>query len=318
MRKSEFTVSPEEAGERLDAFLARHMPGSSRTFFQKLIREGNVLIDGGAAPAPRTLLRTGVRLTVEMPDFSAPAPPAAEPFAFPILYEDDVMLVIDKPAGVVVHPAVGNPSGTVLNALLSRAPELAAHLFSNSRPGIVHRLDKDTSGCLVTAKTPDAQFLLGRLFADRKVSKTYLALVRGVPARRSGEIVTLIGRHPVNRQKMAVVERNGREAVTFYETVASGNADGLPFSLLKVRIATGRTHQIRVHMNHLGHPVLGDQVYGGAGSRAAGAERQMLHAWRLELPHPVTGAPCVFKAPLPEDFRKFLDFLPPELLSGLN
>ena len=318
MPKSEFTVSPEEAGERLDAFLARHMPGSSRTFLQKLIREGEVLIDGGKASAPRTLLKAGVRLAVQTPDFSAPAPPAAEPFAFPILYEDGVMLVINKPAGVVVHPAVGNPSGTVLNALLSRTPELAANLASNSRPGIVHRLDKDTSGCLVTAKTPDAQFRLGRLFADRKVSKTYLALVRGVPARRSGEIVTLIGRHPVNRQKMAVVERNGREAVTFYETVASGNAGSVPFSLLKVRIATGRTHQIRVHMNHLGHPVLGDQVYGGAGSCGAGAERQMLHAWHLELPHPVTGAPCVFTAPLPEDFRKFLVFLPPELLSGLN
>ena len=318
MRRIEFTVSPEEAGNRLDAFLARHMPESSRTFLQKLVREGGVLIDGEKAPAPRTLLKRGMRLDVTYPEFSAPAPPAAEPFAFPILYEDEAMLVINKPAGVVVHPAAGNPSGTVLNALLSRTPGLAADLASNSRPGIVHRLDKDTSGCLVTAKTPEVQFRLGRLFADRKVSKTYLALVRGVPARRSGEIVTLIGRHPVNRQKMAVVERNGREAVTFYETVASGNAGTVPFSLLKVRIATGRTHQIRVHMNHLGHPVLGDQVYGGAGSCGAGAERQMLHAWRLELPHPVTGAPCVFKAPLPEDFRKFLDFLPPELLSGLN
>jgi len=319
LRRIEFTVSPDEAGDRLDAFLARHMPGSSRTFLQKLIREGGVSCAGGAVRIPRFALRDGMTVVAEVPEFTPAPPPAPEEFTFPILYEDDVMLVIDKPAGVVVHPAAGNPAGTVLNALLSRCPLLRSENPAlNGRPGIVHRLDKDTSGCLVAAKTPDAQFLLGKLFADRKVVKTYLALVRGVPPRRTGEIVTLIGRHPVNRQKMAVVERNGKNAVTRYEVLGSGTAGKIPFSLLKVRIATGRTHQIRVHMNHLGFPVLGDRVYGGAKSCAGDAGRQMLHAWRLELPHPVTGVRCAFEAPLPEDFRKFLTFLAPGVLSGLN
>ena len=259
-----------------------------------------------------------MKIRIDMPELQLPAPPAPENFDFPIIYEDDVMLVINKPAGVVVHPAAGNPTGTVLNAILGRYPSLAAGLSVNSRPGIVHRLDKDTSGCLVIAKTPEAQFHLGRAFANREVAKTYLALVRGVPRRPSGEIVTLIGRHPVNRQKMAVVERNGKNAITSYNVVGSGVMNNIEFSLVKVKIATGRTHQIRVHMSHLGYPVLGDQLYGGTRSSVEGIERQLLHAWKLELPHPSDQRKCMFKSEIPDDFKNILNFLPVKNISELN
>lgn len=308
MQILEFTVTPEEAGVRLDRALSRMLPDSSRTFLQKIIKEGAVQCNGQCVVVPRTPVQKGMRVTVAMPEFSAPVPPQAEEFDFPILYEDDFMLVIDKPWGVVVHPAAGNQEGTVVNALLGRYPALASEAAVNSRPGIVHRLDKDTSGCLVIAKTPEAQFHLGNAFANREVSKTYLTIVRGVPSRPTGEIVTLIGRHPVNRQKMAVVERNGKTAITSYRILGTGAVNNIPLSLLAVKIATGRTHQIRVHMNHLGFPVLGDQVYGGSRSNIEGVERQLLHAWKIELPHPESRKMCSFKAEIPKDFRKVLAF----------
>lgn len=308
MPNLEFTISGEGSDGRLDRALARMLPDSSRTFLQKLIRESCVACDGKITTVPRTAVQEGMRITVNMPETKLPEAPAAETFDFPILYEDEVMLVIDKPAGVVVHPAAGNHEGTVLNALLGRYPSLAENLSTDSRPGIVHRLDKDTSGCLVIAKTPESQFRLGKSFADREVSKTYLTIVRGIPPRNSGEIETLIGRHPVNRQKMAVVERNGKTAITSYRVLGSGSCNDVKVSLLAVKIATGRTHQIRVHMNHLGFPVLGDQVYGGTRSKVEGVERQLLHAWKIELPHPQDRRKCSFKAEIPEDFRKVLSF----------
>ena len=312
MPNLEFTVAPEESGVRLDRALSRMLPDSSRTFLQKLIKENCVFCDGESIVVPRFPVRQGMKITVNMPENTATDIPAAEEFDFQILFEDEVMLVINKPAGVVVHPAAGNHEGTVLNALLGRYPALAEGLAINNRPGIVHRLDKDTSGCLVIAKTPEAQFHLGNSFANREVSKTYLTLVRGIPRRPSGEIVTLIGRHPVNRQKMAVVERNGKTAITSYKLLGSGAIGAVEFSLLAVKIATGRTHQIRVHMSHLGFPVLGDMIYGGTRSKVDFAERQLLHAWKIEIPHPRDGKKCAFKADLPEDFRKVLTF------SGIN
>lgn len=308
MPNLDFTVSREEAGVRLDRALSRMLPDSSRTFLQKIIKDGCVFCNGKCVTVPRFPVQHDMKITVEMPELSLPEVPAAEEFDFTILYEDDQMLVIDKPAGVVVHPAAGNHEGTVVNALLGRYPSLAEGLNANSRPGIVHRLDKDTSGCLVIAKTPEAQFHLGNAFANREVSKTYLTIVRGIPQRPTGEVVTLIGRHPVNRQKMAVVERNGKTAVTSYHLLGSGSINDVKLSLLAVKIATGRTHQIRVHMNHLGFPVLGDQVYGGSRARVEGVERQLLHAWKIELPHPGNRQKCSFKAELPEDFRKVLCF----------
>lgn len=304
----DFTVTKEESGVRLDRALSRMLPDSSRTFLQKIIKENCVLCDGKCVTVPRFPVQSGMKITVDMPELTLPDVPAAEEFDFPILYEDEQMLIIDKPAGVVVHPAAGNHEGTVLNALLGRYPSLAENLSTNSRPGIVHRLDKDTSGCLVIAKTPEAQFHLGNSFANREVSKTYLTIVRGVPQRPTGEVVTLIGRHPVNRQKMAVVERNGKNAITSYRLLGSGDFNGMQVSLLAVKIATGRTHQIRVHMNHLEFPVLGDQIYGGSRSKAEGVERQLLHAWKIEFPHPGDRRKCAFKAEVPEDFRKVLLF----------
>lgn len=314
----EFTISPEESGVRLDRTLSRLLPDSSRTFLQKIIKDGLVCCDGKITDVPRFPVHTGMRISINMPELQQPSAPAPEDFDFPIIYEDESMLVINKPAGVVVHPAAGNPSGTVLNALLSRYPALAAGLSINSRPGIVHRLDKDTSGCLVIAKTPEAQFHLGNAFANREVSKTYLALVRGIPRSQSGEIVTLIGRHPVNRQKMAVVERNGKTAITSYHVIGSGTVNKIEISLVKVKIATGRTHQIRVHMSHLGFPVLGDQIYGGAKSKVEGIERQLLHAWKLEIPHPADKRICTFKSEIPDDFKNILEFLSLKSISQLN
>ncbi len=302
-----FQIDPQEAGTRLDRCLSRLIPGSSRTYLQKLIAEGLVTSEGTALTVPRYPVRAGMRVTVEVPEPES-TEPVAEPFDFPILYEDEAMLVIAKPAGVVVHPAAGNPTGTVVNALLGRYPHLAETLACTSgRPGIVHRLDKDTSGCLVIAKTPEAQYKLSSAFAGRETGKTYLAIVRGVPRRPEGEITGLIGRHPVNRQKMAVVERNGKLAVTRYRLVRSGIINGVPVSLMEVKILTGRTHQIRVHLSSIGIPVLGDATYGGTAAALSGIGRQMLHAWKLKIPHPLTGEELEFTAPVPEDFQTTLN-----------
>ena len=305
-RKLDFTIPPEVAGTRLDRCLSRLIPDSSRAYLQKLIKSGAVRCDGTVCTVPRLPVTGGMRIEVDIPDAGTDdMPPAAEPFAFDILYEDEWMLVIDKPAGVVVHPAAGNRSGTIVNALMGRYRGWEK-LFAgvDTRPGIVHRLDKDTSGCLVIAKTPEAQFKLGTAFAERKTSKTYLALVRGEPPRPQGELSGMIGRHPVNRQKMALLERGGKEALTRYRVLASGELAGRKVSLVEVKILTGRTHQIRVHMASIGVPVLGDGLYGGARGVEFPVTRQMLHAWRLSLPHPADGRMLEFASPVPADMRE--------------
>ena len=301
-RELEFTIPPESAGTRLDRCLSRLIPDSSRMHLQKLIKAGAVSCDGSCCTLPRFPVTPGMRVTVTMPE-AAPddEPPSPGNFDYPILYEDDWMLVIDKPAGVVVHPAAGNPEGTVVNALVGRYPHWLETFGTGSRPGIVHRLDKDTSGCLVVAKTPEAQFKLSTAFAERRTAKTYLALLRGVPAKPAGELTGMIGRHPVNRQKMALVERGGKPAVTRYRKLGEGSYHGAPVTLMAVRILTGRTHQIRVHMASLGHPVLGDELYGGVRGIEAPPPRQMLHAWRIALPHPGTGELLKLVSPVPED-----------------
>ena len=305
-KRLEFTIPSEVAGTRLDRCLSRLIPDSSRAYLQKLIKSGAVRCDGELCTVPRQPVAGGMRIEVDMPEAESSAPPpAAEPFAFDILYEDEWLLVIDKPAGVVVHPAAGNPSGTIVNALLGRYPEWE-RLFAGvgARPGIVHRLDKDTSGCLVVAKTPDAQFKLGTAFAERKTAKTYLAIVRGEPPRPQGELAGMIGRHHVNRQKMALVERGGKEALTRYRVLGQGELTGRKVALLEVMIMTGRTHQIRVHMASIGLPVLGDELYGGVRGVEFPVPRQMLHAWRLSLPHPADGRTLEFVSPIPADFRE--------------
>lgn len=304
----EFTISPEHAGCRLDRVLAELIPDSSRTFLQSLIKNGSVTLDGRTVTVPRNAVQGGMSMRVELPETTV-TEISPEPFKYNILFEDEHFIVIDKPAGTVVHPAAGNPDGTVVNALLGRYPGMEK-LFPNAeRPGIVHRLDKDTSGCLAVAKTPDALYKLGEAFADRKTAKTYLAICRGVPKKMSGELKTLIGRHPGNRQKMAIVDRNGKEAHTAYKIKAHKVINGIPLTLAEVRIFTGRTHQIRVHLAAEGLPIVGDTVYGNRNTVYPGVTRQLLHAWQLALPHPATGEVMKFSAPLPEDFRQIKELI---------
>ncbi|MBE6391790.1 MAG: RluA family pseudouridine synthase [Lentisphaerae bacterium] len=307
-RQLEFIVSGEFSGKRLDAVLAQLIPDSSRAYLQKLIKDGAVQVDGTPETLPRLVVKANSKITVFMPE-AVSAELAAEDFDFEILHEDNSILVINKPAGVVVHPGAGNYSGTVVNALLGRYPGLEKLFPGDSgRPGIVHRLDKDTSGCLVIAKTPEAMFKLGQAFSEHTANKTYLAICIGNPPQeKTATITTLIGRHPVNRQKMAIVDSNGKEAVTTYTIISSKMVGKVPLSLVKVNIATGRTHQIRVHMASLGVPVVGDQLY-GRNTGFPGVERQLLHAWKLALPHPETGTMIEFKSPVPDDFQKLLQY----------
>ncbi len=278
-------------GVRLDHFLANEIPRVSRSRIQALIRSGNVLVnEQPARPSHKVRVDDLVRFHEPPPEAVETAP---EALALRILFEDEILLVLDKAAGMVVHPAAGHRAGTLVNALLHHCAALS-NIGGEQRPGIVHRLDKDTSGCLVVAKTDRAHESLSRQFAERSVSKIYLALLKGHP-KPKGTIEAAIGRHPVDRKKMAVVDgARGRASKTSYRVLQelAGAA------LVECTLHTGRTHQIRVHMKHIGHPVLGDKVYGSA----AGAPRQMLHAWKLGFAHPVSGARVEFQSPIPPDF----------------
>jgi 23S rRNA pseudouridine1911/1915/1917 synthase len=286
------------AGCRLDQVLARLLPEHSRNRLQGWVRDGRIRVDGAAAE-PRRKLWGGETLQVE-PD-ATPGELAQAPEAIPltVAYEDEQILVIDKPAGLVVHPGSGNWRGTLLNALLHRLPALAGL----PRAGIVHRLDKDTSGLLVVAKTLEAQTDLVRQLQARTVRREYLALVRGT-VERDGLVDAPIGRHPVQRTRMAVVAR-GRPARTHYrvrERLAGA-------TLVECALESGRTHQIRVHMAHIGHPILGDPVYARHAAGGISFGRQALHAWRLGLRHPASGAALHWESALPQDMAGLLDRL---------
>ena len=309
------TVSKEAAGTRLDRFLADSLPSHSRAFWQRLVKEGMVLLDGKICSVSKTELPPASEISITMPDEEhTHTELVAEKIPLAVLYEDADMLVLNKAAGMVVHPAAGNRTGTVANALAGRDPNFIAELEEEDdkseeqrlRPGIVHRLDKDTSGCLVVAKNASSQFKLSRAFAERNVQKVYAAIVYGHLERKSGEIKESIGRHPVHRKKMAVNER-GREAHSKYKALKSGFINAVPATLLEITILTGRTHQIRVHMSHIRHPVVGDSVYGGR--QRIAAPRQMLHAWKLSIPRPADGEMLHFESPFPEDFAAMLDGL---------
>lgn len=305
--KLAFTVPPELDGERLDVCLARLATDFSRVQIQKAIASGNVLRNGKVQTAKRQTVSRDDLIEFQVPEEPSMDHVAAEHIPLDILYEDDALLVINKPAGMVVHPAAGNYTGTVVNALLGRDQEILEEFdeADSMRPGIVHRLDKDTSGCLVIAKNGNAMHKLSRSFADREVSKTYMAIVAPAPKVMAAEIRTQIGRNPGNRKKMAVVRSGGRDAVTIFNVVRRGKIGPNSAALLKVRILTGRTHQIRVHMSHYGSPIIGDALYGG-NSRIA-APRQMLHAWKLSFPHPVTKEMLSFESPFPADFQEYMD-----------
>ncbi len=305
----EFIVLAEEAGMRLDLFLARRFASHlSRTYFQSLIsNEGAIEVNGKALKKGRRL-EAGDHVEVTL----LPLPELElkpEPIPLHILYEDSQLLVINKPAGMLVHPAPGYWSGTVVNALLYHYRELFSLQempWEAFRPGIVHRLDKETSGALLIAKNGLVHRQLTRLFSERLVKKEYLAVCIGNPG--SGSISAAIGRHPTKRQEMALVKEGGREAVTEFETLASRG----DFSLVLARPLTGRTHQIRLHLRAKGAPILGDSLYGNSSlNRKWEVSRQLLHAYRLTFIHPITGEKLCIEAPLPEDFLKWKEKLSP-------
>lgn len=315
--RHEIIVPPEGAGRRLDHVVlgaAAALP-LTRSQLGRLIDEARVEVNGRPATKPGQRVRAGDRITV---DLAPPAPPAALPEAIPlaVVYEDADLLVVDKPAGLVVHPAAGHASGTLVNALLHHTGPIQPG-GDPLRPGIVHRLDKDTSGLLVVTKTAAAREALAARFKAHEVEREYTALVHGLPAGGRGRIESLIGRHRADRKRMSSRVTRGRRAVTHYEVVRAFPG---PFALLAVRLETGRTHQIRVHLAERGHPVVGDRTYGGhrpppavlappARAAIAGLTRQFLHAGLLGFPHPRTGVPLQFTSPLPADLAGVLQAL---------
>ena len=288
-----FEPSEDEVGERLDVILAAR-GAVTRTLAQRAIKGGLVTVNGGRARSSHRL-EPGDVVEGELPE-AIVAAPQAEDIPVDVRYSDDHLLVISKPAGLVTHPARGHESGTLVNALLALGGTLSQQ--SSIRPGIVHRLDKDTSGLLLIAKDDATQEALVEAIRAREVERRYLALVRGVPPAATGTIEAPVGRHPTKRRLMAVVA-GGKPSVTHYSLLQSADER----ALLDVTLGTGRTHQIRVHLAHLGHPVLGDRVYGGYSERtkALGLDRPFLHAWRLALTHPMTNEPIQIEDPLPRD-----------------
>lgn len=295
------TTEPAEAGERLDRLLAARLAEMSRTRLKRLVEGGRVSLNGATITDPAMRVKPGQTFTVALP---APVADTPEPQALDlaIVYEDEHVIVIDKPAGLVVHPAPGNPDRTLVNALLAHCGGSLAGIGGVRRPGIVHRIDKDTSGLMVAAKTELAHARLSAAFAAHAITRSYQAVTWGVPHPAAGEISLPIGRSPHNRKKMAVVERGGKAAVTRYRML---RRFGTAAALVECRLATGRTHQIRVHMQSIGHPVCGDPEYGSPG--VFGLERQFLHAARLRFPHPVTGEAIEVSSPLPEDLVQALE-----------
>ncbi len=298
------TVPPEERGQRLDLWLPRVLPEHTRSRWQSLIRDGRVTVDGQPVK-PRHALAGGERIDYQLPE-PVVVELVAQDIPLDVVYEDADIIVVNKAAGMVVHPAPGHADGTLVNALLAHCTDLAG-IGGEIRPGIVHRLDKDTSGLLVAAKHDQSLARLQEQFKSREVSKEYRALVRGHVPRFSGRIETRVGRSPADRKKMSADVEGGRTAISNYRVVERYREA----TQLAVAIETGRTHQIRVHMAHLGHPILGDEVYGRGRPLPGGirAERQMLHAARLSFQHPMTGEPLEFEAPLPQDMADLAEAL---------
>lgn len=286
-------MAENETKVRLDRFLANKLPEYSRSRLQQLIRSGFVRLNG-APTRPRHPVRSGDKIELTEPPLEK-IDNQPEPIPLEVLFEDKDIIVINKPPGLVVHPGAGHRQHTLVNALLSHCTILSG-IGGRERPGIVHRLDKETSGCLVVAKSDEAHRELSRQFAERTVEKIYLALIAGKLRKEAGVIEEKIGRHPVHRQRMSVASPRGRPAKTEYRVVRSGDQA----SLVECRLYSGRTHQIRVHLHHLGHAVVGDKVY--ATHLAKKFSRHMLHAWKLGFRHPCSGAWKSFEAPLPDDF----------------
>ena len=331
MARRDLEAPPEAAGQRLDLFLTAQLEGVSRSRVQLLLEQGSVTVDGRAGKASWKL-RGGERIEISVDPHPAPLKAMPEAIPLEVVYEDADIAVVNKPAGMMIHAGSGASEdarnrGTLVNALLHRFNALSS-TGGELRPGIVHRLDKDTSGLVVVAKNDRAHAALGAMFAGRRVKKTYLALVQGVLERERGTITAGISRDPVRRTRMTTrPTENARSAVSHFEVARRVVSRFGRFTMVKVRIETGRTHQIRVHMASIGHPVVGDALYGGArqvtdqqaaqaaGSRAARRKREpeklrlgrnFLHAARIEFAHPITGNPIDLEAPLPPELEKYL------------
>jgi 23S rRNA pseudouridine1911/1915/1917 synthase len=306
-----------DTGQRLDRVLALYLPHLSRTRLKRLIEAGQVIHNGAVLRDPALRVRGDQNFDVILPHIED-AHPVAQPISLDICFEDEHLIVIDKPAGMVVHPAPGNPDGTLVNAVLAHCGATLSGIGGVRRPGIVHRLDKDTSGLMVVAKTEAAHRGLSHNFAARRINRAYTAFVWGVPPVPGGEITGNIGRSNVNRKKMAIVgEERGKPAITRYRVERAFNTHA---AQIECRLATGRTHQIRVHFAHLGHALIGDPAYGtragrsvartgSSGERIAAFPRQALHAKLLGFIHPVETRPLEFESPLPADLRELAQSL---------
>jgi 23S rRNA pseudouridine1911/1915/1917 synthase len=292
-------------GDRLDRYLSQELPDLSRSRIQQLIEQGNVQLNDQVCTSKKINVKVGDRITLDIPEVQ-PLELQAEDIPLDILYEDDQLLILNKPAGLVVHPAPGHPDGTLVNALLAHCPNLPG-IGGVQRPGIVHRLDKDTTGAIAIAKTDIAHRHLQAQLKAKTARREYLGIVYGAPKTQSGTINLPIGRHPQDRKKMAIipVEQGGRTAVTHWQVLERlGN-----FTLIHFQLETGRTHQIRVHSTKMGHPIVGDQLYSSGHSVGVNLPGQALHAWQLKLQHPISGELIAVTATPPTHFTKLLEML---------
>jgi 23S rRNA pseudouridine1911/1915/1917 synthase len=323
LKRLQAEAEASHEGLRLDRFLSERLPQLSRTRVQSLIKEGRVSLGGATIIDVKYRVKPGERFRLDLPPAAAPEP-RAESIPLDVIFEDDALIVIDKPAGLVVHPGAGHPAGTLVNALIAHCGATLSGIGGVARPGIIHRLDKDTSGLMVVAKTDEAHRALAEQFADHGKSgvleRGYVALVWGVPARPYGTIDAPIGRHPTSRTKMAVLRSKGRAAATHWRVIATfGRGKEKIASLLECTLETGRTHQVRVHLAHIGHPLIGDPLYGPGfksklrklpeplRGKLEALDRQALHAAKLAFAHPLTGTLLKFNSPLPRDLSEIVE-----------
>jgi len=307
------TYAIDDPPERLDVFITNRVPDLTRSAVRRLIEMNRVTVDNESGK-PSQKLKGGEQVVIEIPP-PTPGVPAAQEIPLEILYEDSDLIVLNKPAGMSVHPGAGNPDGTVVNALLAHCDDLSG-IGGEIRPGIVHRIDKDTTGVIVVAKNDRSHLGLAEQFKEHTIKRVYVALVYGSPKTDKGRIESAIGRHPVDRKKMSGSARHGKHSVTHWKVTGRFG----PVSVVELRLETGRTHQIRVHLSEAGFPLLGDPVYGGAGRLSCvkdsklraliGAlSRQALHARTLGFIHPLTGTYMEFTTPVPEDMQRIMDYL---------
>lgn len=299
-------IIAKESGERIDALLAQNVPEISRSAAQRLIDDGDVLVNG-VSVRKNYKCSAGDEIVLSLPD-TEDTELIPEDIPLDVVFEDNDVIVVNKPRGMVVHPAPGHPQGTLVNALLHHCGDSLSGIGGERRPGIVHRIDKDTSGLIIAAKNDHAHLFLSAQLADRSLSRVYEAIVRGNMREDGGTIDAPIGRHPTDRKRMAVTDKNSKNAVTHWEVIARYSG----YTHLRCRLETGRTHQIRVHMAHIGHPLLGDGVY-GAKCPDKGLEGQCLHARELKFIHPRSGENIRLFAPLPEYFTDVIRRLGTEI-----